>query len=761
MSSFPSRLVVLGALGLLVAVTAGASTGHPSASEVRARYAKADSLRSLYSDKIFKLRIRPHWYGSPLKFWYENALEDGKREYISIDAATGLRSFLFDHAALASALTAKFGHPVSARSLPLSNEIIVGDGRALQFDAGDHGFELDLTSGELKDIALLSPPKQRQEPPWTQNLWAPEEEPVKSADGALTAQIVNLNVTLKTGDAEPVAVTTDGGVGSYYARLEWRPDSKKLIAWRVTPGDRKSVYFVQSSPPDGGRAVLHTRVYDLPGDKTDQFDIYVIDPQTHESYKATPEPVDYGDLPDVRWNQDHTKFTYEKLDRGFQRFRIIEVDTQTGLTKNLVDDQSKTFIDSTSAFVHYCDSDEVIWRSEQDGWGHLYLTGADGTLENQITKGRWVVRSVVHVDEKNRQIIFMASGMNAGEDPYFTHAYKVNFDGSGMVPLTPATGNHTVQLAPDAKTLIDTYSTVAEPPVHELRRVSDAALLATLEKPDPTNLKATGWKAPEVFVAKGRDGLTDIWGIVYRPTNFNPEVRYPVIEDIYAGPQDSFVPKGFAPYRGDQSLAELGFVVVQVDGMGTRNRSKAFQDVAWRNLADSGFPDRILWMRALAKKYPNLDLDRVGIFGTSAGGQESTAAVLFHPEFYKVAVSSCGCQDNRMDKLWWNEQWMGYPVGPWYEEQSNITNAARLRGKLLLMVGEMDTNVPPESTYRLVNALIKAGKDFQFLMIPGSDHTDGGPYGERKRRDFFVHNLLGLDTPEWNDPSQSDATVTR
>jgi dipeptidyl aminopeptidase/acylaminoacyl peptidase len=254
-----------------------------------------------------------------------------------------------------------------------------------------------------------------------------------------------------------------------------------------------------------------------------------------------------------------------------------------------------------------------------------------------------------------------------------------------------------------------------------------------------------------VFVSKGRDAKTDIWGLVYRPSNLDPTKSYPIIEDIYAGPHDSFVPKSFAPYRSDQALAELGFIVVKVDGMGTRNRGKAFQDVAWKNLVDAGFPDRILWMKALAARYPYMDIDRVGIFGTSAGGQESTAAVLQHPEFYKCAVSSCGCHDNRMDKIWWNEQWMGYPVGPEYEEQSNITNAYKLKGKLMLYVAEMDTNVPPESTFRLVNALIKARKDFDFLVIPGSDHTDGGPYGERKRRDFFVKNLLGVSPPDWNE----------
>ena len=339
--------------------------------------------------------------------------------------------------------------------------------------------------------------------------------------------------------------------------------------------------------------------------------------------------------------------------------------------------------------------------------------------------------------------------MNAREDPYFIHYYRVNFDGTGLVCLTPEPGDHQAQFSPDGATLVDTFSTVTNPQVHQLRSAADGHLIAPLAKADISKLKKLGWKAPEVFVAKARDGKTDIWGVASFPSNFNPHKRYPILEDIYAGPQDSYVPKSFAPYRGTQSMAELGFVVIQVDGMGTRNRSKAFQDVCYKNLADAGFPDRILWMKALAAKFPQIDISRVGVFGTSAGGQNSTGAVLFHPEFYKVAVSSCGCQDNRMDKIWWNEQWMGL-VGPHYADDSNITNAYKLRGKLLLMVGELDHNVPPEPTFRLVDALIKANKDFDLLVLPGFDHTSGGPFGERKRRDFFVRNLLGVNPPNWN-----------
>jgi dipeptidyl aminopeptidase/acylaminoacyl peptidase len=280
-----------------------------------------------------------------------------------------------------------------------------------------------------------------------------------------------------------------------------------------------------------------------------------------------------------------------------------------------------------------------------------------------------------------------------------------------------------------------------------------------LERGDVSELTKMGWRAPEVFTATGRDGKTDIWGIIFRPANFDPGKKYPVIENIYAGPQGSFTQKSFSPYSPMQSLAELGFIVVQMDGMGTANRSKAFHDVAWRNLGDAGFADRILWHKAVAAKYPYYDISRVGIYGTSAGGQSSTGGLLFHPEFYKAAVSNSGCHDNRMDKIWWNEQWMGWPLGPHYAASSNVDNAHKLEGKLLLVVPEMDTNVDPASTLQVVNALIKANKKHDLLFVPGGGHGAGGQYGTRLLYDFFVHHLLGVEPPDWNRIGKGEASA--
>jgi dipeptidyl aminopeptidase/acylaminoacyl peptidase len=449
-------------------------------------------------------------------------------------------------------------------------------------------------------------------------------------------------------------------------------------------------------------------------------------------------------------------------------YRVIEVDGKTGVARTLIDEQSKAFVDyrplvmnqtDTGKKYRYdvADGKEIVWGSERDGWEHLYLVdGTTGQFKQQITKGEWVVRAVNRVDEEKRQIWFEASGKNAGEDPYFVHAYRINFDGSGLTPLTEGPGNHHVEFSGDGKYYVDLVSTIEAAPVLTLYRTEGNLKIAELERGNIDKLKTAGWHAPEAFVAKGRDGRTEIWGVVWKPANFDAKKKYPVIEDIYAGPQGSFVPKTFS--TRSEALTELGFVVVQIDGMGTNNRSKAFHDVAWHDLKDAGFADRILWHKAYAAQHPWYDISRMGIFGTSAGGQNSMGALLFHPEFYKVAVSNSGCHDNRMDKIWWNEQWMGWPIGPQYSESSNVDNAWRLQGKLMLVVGEMDKNVDPSSTFQVADRLEKANKSFDLLYVPGGGHGAGGAYGQRKLQDFFVHNLLGQETPAWNEEPAKDAT---
>jgi len=571
----------------------------------------------------------------------------------------------------------------------------------------------------------------------------------ESPDGKWKAVIEDKNVYIRSKDGETESqLSRDGSEDNGYGMPQWAPDSKTLVAWRIEPGERKEVYLVESSPEGGGRAKLSSRPYALPGDKFTSYELSLFDIETKEQVKPDVDRIDFG-RPRMRWNSDGRRFTYQKTDRGHQRFRLIEVDSHTGDARTIIDEKADTFIWTahtenvrTSRVNWISGTNEIIYVSERDGWRHLYLVDAgSGQFKSQITKGRYVVRAIDRIDEKERQIWFRASGRDPDQDPYLIHYYRVNFDGTGLVALTDGDGTHSIQYSPDRKYVIDTYSRVDAPPVNELRHTSDGEKACKLEEADISELTDNGWEAPEVFVAKGRDGTTDIWGIICRPADFDPQRKYPIIEDIYAGPHGSHVPKTFSSSQRYASLTDMGFIVVKIDGMGTANRSKAFHDVCWHNLKDAGLPDRILWMKAAAKKYPYMDTSRVGIYGTSAGGQNAAGAVLFHPEFYKVAIASCGCHDNRMDKASWNEQWMGYPVGPHYSECSNIDNAHRLQGKLMLIVGEMDRNVPPESTMRFVDALIKADKDFDLIVVPGAGHGNGGSYGRRRMYDFFVRHL--------------------
>ena len=580
-----------------------------------------------------------------------------------------------------------------------------------------------------------------------------------SPDGKWRASIKDYNVAVKeVSSGEEFVLTKDGkDDDAYRDRFYWSPDSKKLVAVRVEKGQEHKVAFVESSPRDQLQPKLHTFDYFKPGDKLPHprpalFDV-AAKKQIPVSDELFPNPFTENGNMEIRWEKDSSRFTFRYNQRGHQVLRIVAVDGASGEARAIVDEQSKTFIDySGKSFLEWLDdTGELIWMSERDGWCHLYLYDAkSGKVKNQITKGEWVVRGVEQVDKEKRQIWFRAAGIVPGQDPYYIHYCRVNFDGSSLVVLTEGDGIHAAEFSPDRRFLIDTYSRVDVPPVTELRRAEDGKLVAKLETADASELKKSGWRAPERFVAKARDGETDIYGVIVRPTNSDSKKRYPIIENIYAGPQGSFTPKAFSAINRMAELAELGFIVVQMDGMGTSHRSKKFHDVCWKNIGDAGFPDRVLWIKAAAKKYPYMDLTRVGIYGTSAGGQNALGGLLTHSDFYKAGVSDCGCHDNRMDKIWWNEQWMGWPVGAHYDEQSNVTMAKNLQGKLLLMVGEMDRNVDPASTMQVCNALIKANKDFEFVVVPGAGHgVAGSTYGKRRLQDFFVRALHGKE-PRWN-----------
>ncbi|TWU56349.1 DUF885 family protein [Rubripirellula reticaptiva] len=529
--------------------------------------------------------------------------------------------------------------------------------------------------------------------------------------------------------------------------MDFSPDGSVLAVWQTRTGDHHQVFTLESSPQGGGRAKLQSRSYELPGDAMDQHQLLFVDVESATPLKVDLPMFDFG-RPNLRWC-DGNELLIEKVDRGHQRFRLFRVDPLTNTVLTPIDEQTETFIwtihrTSMPLISYLSSSDEVIYSSERDGYRHLYLIDtAKEAAWKPITSGDWLVRDIIDVDEAKRTLDLIVGEYHDDQDPYHQHVIRIGFDGDHETALTQSDGDHSVQFSPDRDYLIATHSRVDSPPVHELRRVSDGQLICTLATAQRLGAEAQSHPLPTVFSARGRDGNTDIWGMITFPPDYDPESdkRYPVIEAIYAGPHDSHVPKKYRHPDWHQDLTSLGFIVVNIDGMGTANRSKAFHNVCWHNLKDAGFPDRIAWMRAAAKQYPAMDLDQVGIYGTSAGGQNACGALLFHGDFYKAAMASCGCHDNRMDKASWNEQWMGYPVGDHYSENSNIDHAAKLKGNLLLIVGELDTNVPPESTYRLVDALIRADKTFDFIMIPGLGHSDGGTYGRRRTWDFFVEKL--------------------
>jgi dipeptidyl-peptidase 4 len=571
-----------------------------------------------------------------------------------------------------------------------------------------------------------------------------------SPDGVWRAEIKDHNVFVRNLQAGQEVALSSGGTAedSYEGGFHWSPDSARLIVLRTRKGEEHKVYFVESSPKDQVQPKLHSFEYQKPGDR-----IAISKPHLFDVAEGKEIPVkddlftNPWSIGEVRWAPDSSRFTFLFNQRGHQVLRIVGVDAKSGEARPVIDEQSQTFICYSGKF--YCDyldeTGEIIWMSERDGWNHLYLYDAkQGQVKNQITKGNWAVRGVDRVDHERRQIWFRAGGIRPEQDPYYIHYCRVNLDGTGLVVLTEGDGTHSVEYSPDRRFFVDAYSRVDLPPVSELRRSEDGQRVCELERADWRALLKTGWRAPERFVAKGRDGVTDIYGIILQPQDLDPHRKYAVIEAIYAGPQDSFVPKSFRSSSRQEKFLERGFIVVQIDGMGTSNRSKKFHDVCWKNLADAGFPDRILWLKAAAAKYPYMDLSRVGIYGGSAGGQNALGALLWHGEFYKAAAADCGCHDNRMDKIWWNEQWMGWPLGPHYAEQSNVTQAHKLQGKLLLTVGEMDRNVDPASTMQVVNALIKADKDFELVVFPGANHGIGeSPYGQRRRLEFFARHLLG------------------
>ncbi|MCB1211646.1 MAG: prolyl oligopeptidase family serine peptidase [Verrucomicrobiales bacterium] len=703
----------------------------------------ADDLSKRTENTVFRDHLKANWLPDGKSFWYRVQTGPQTHEFVLIEAETGARK---------TAQTLKvLGLPESDA---LKTSAVRIELRKTSRTGGESGFkfinkldaDVDLfwinQQGEHASYGRIRANSTREQHTFDGHVWL-----ITSRTGEHLA-VVEAEATVKT-------LIIDGkGIAEAAADPKKRPepgrspDGACVVVSQADAVAKRQITIIDSTPQDSFQPKTKVIDYVKPGDPLPQPQLVITAADGHK----IPVPRNFHENPfspdgriGVTWSPDSAEFYFDYNQRGHQLYRILAANAKTGAVRVVVEERSKTFIDYTQkTWRHWLhQTGELIWMSERDGWCHLWLYDTKtGTLKNQITKGTWPVREVLHVDEAKREIWFLASGLRKGEDPYHLHLCRVNFDGSGFKQLTEGDGNHLVEFSPKRDFFIDAWSRSDHPPVTELRRSQDGSLVCELERADVTALLSVGWTMPERFVAKGRDGTTDIHGVIIKPSNFDPAKHYPVVENIYAGPHGAFAPKDFGRLLGHHSIAELGFIVVQMDGMGTNHRGKTFHDVCWKNLKDAGFPDRKLWIKAAAKTRPWMDISRVGIYGGSAGGQNAMRALLDHHDFYKVAVADCGCHDNRMDKIWWNEQWMGWPVDDSYKRSSNFEDARRLEGHLLLIVGELDTNVDPASTMQVVGALQRANKSFEFMPIIGAGHGAAEtPIGSRLRMEFLVKHL--------------------
>ena len=704
---------------------------------------------------IYIADVSPHWIDKTNRFWYLKASPAGS-EFIVVDAKRNTSEPAFDHAKLAAALSAATKREISATDLPFDKIEFSDDGKGVRFEMDSASW-----SCTLVDYHCDKKPAEK-----------PDESP--SPDKKWVAYVKDHNLFIRNvSTGTDVQLTYDGVLGWDYATplpslrllveqgtedvnqpaaVFWSPDSTKLITYRLDSRNAGRFTSIQYVPPDQLRPKAYSVVYPLPGEVLPKAQPIIFDLRSEKriDVKTASLELPFQDGPEFDWSTDGKIIRYDYDDRGYKAKEFRLVDPETGEQKVLLREESREYIDPGETFYRYVEATgELIVASERDGWNHLYLYDQNGKLENQITQGPWVVRQIEYVDEKNRRIYFLAGGREKEEDPYQTHLYVIGFDGKGLALLTPEDANHSVSVSPDGEFFLDNYSRPGLPAVSDLRRTKDGSVVRELEKTDFSALQKQGWKFPELFKGKAADGTTDLYGLIWRPSNFDPAKKYPVVEHVYTGPQDFFVPKSFAGDFRLQPVAELGFVVVMIDGRGTTGRSRAFHLFSYRNLGGA-FEDHVAMIKQMAAKFCYMDIDRVGIFGTSAGGYGAAHAMLAFPDFYKVGVSISGDHDARLDKAWWNELYQGYPVQDDYLAQSNVTMADRLKGHLLLVHGDIDDNVHPVETMRFADALMNANKNFDMLFVPNMYHGESGPHAAylvRRRWDYFVQYLLGVAPP--------------
>jgi dipeptidyl aminopeptidase/acylaminoacyl peptidase len=710
---------------------------------------------------------RPVWLDDG-RFFYRATTSAGSA-FFMVDPARRTRALAFDHPRLAAALTTATGSTVDGNRLPLQTFELTNGGRALSATLGERRVTCDMQAYTCASAASARPPRNSSVSPdgkWAvfirdHNLWSkalPDgAERQLTTDGIKdfgyatnNAGWVHSDNPVVTWSADSRQIATfqhDGrGVRDMYL-VSTNVGSPRLDAWKYPlPGD--SVIFrisrvIISQGPDGAPRVVRLQM----------------PPDAHRS-TVSDHIACGGDICDAQWYPDgsHLAFISSSRDHKTAWFRIA--DARTGEVRTLFEERSATQVGDASLTENLWRilpaSNELIWWSQRDNWVHLYLYDlTTGSLKNRITSGDGNVSDVLRVDEKARVIYFMANGREPDQDPYFHHLYSVGFDGRGLTRLTAEHANHVVSLSPDGRYFTDTYSTPDTPPITVLRAIN-GRVVQSLERADITRLVATGWKPPTPVRMKGRDGKTDIYGLLYTPSKLDSTRKYPIVNRIYPGPQSGSVgPRSFSPARGDnQALAELGFVVVEIDGMGTPGRSKAFHDAYYGRMGDNTLPDQVAGMKELAQRHRFIDIDNVGIWGHSGGGFATAAAMFRHPDFFDVGVAQSGNHDNRNYEDDWGERYQGLLVrnGPSdnYAEEANQTHARNLKGKLLLAHGAMDDNVPPYNTTLVADALIKAGKDFDLLIFPHARHGYGADnnYMMRRRWDYFVKNLLGAEPPK-------------
>ena len=696
---------------------------------------------------ITQLDFNAHWQSSDQGFIFKQENQNGWTFQLC-HPKTGTTEEAFQHQQMASSLKSLLGRDFNANQLPLNHlHVDRSHTQTIRFKVA----KIWILSENGK-LSKSEPPKPKQSPSNTETSVKTNWRSEISPDGKWRAFVKNGAVFLKAQNSNKEIngtspIGTPAPKAHYQGSPIWNATSTHFYVSHLEPGQHRTVTLVESTPKDQLQPKTHTIRYDKPGDKIDRVEPHLFSIDGSACKKPNRKLTKNAfNISHVGWDQSGKELRYEFIERGYGKHYLIAMNADTGHERLICKEESNTFI--FIGGVRYRkdlhNTSEIIWGSERDGRRHLYLIdAATGKVKHRITQGDWVVRSIQKVDVPKRQITFTASGHNKGEDPYHIHWYRVNFDGSQLTPLTQADGTHKVTFSPKGTYYIDRWSRVDHPPVYELHRSSDGKKIKELARADASKFLQQGRRFPERFHCKDRNGRFDIWGIIRTPPNFDPLKKYPIIENIYAGPHGAFVPKTFSPWNSHASeLAEEGFIVVNIDGLGTNYRHHDFSHFSYKNLADAGFPDRIKWIKKAAQSRPYMDVSRVGIYGGSAGGQSSTGAVLFHGDFYKAAVSDCGCHDNRMDKIWWNEQWMDWPIGKHYEKQSNVTNAHKLTGALMLTVGELDKNVDPASTLQVVDALIKADKDFEYYILPGGGHGSGERgYLRRKRYEFFRKHL--------------------